>query len=106
MDSPLHLFSPDLPAPAASLKLRAGLGLLLEAHCCAGDLRRDPWQYGVEIDALQAAGLTNSQLRRLLDQGYLRQARETTRCRSGRRTFREAGNLGLGPQSCFVLTEE
>jgi hypothetical protein len=87
----------QIPAPA--------LGLLLEAHACACDIRCDPWEFAVEIDCLREAGLTHSQLRWLLRKGYIAQAVEKRRARGKRRAFRPVTNLSLREGTCFVLTD-
>jgi hypothetical protein len=80
------------------------LGLLLEAHTYARDLGCDVWEFAVELDRLQAAGVSNSRLRWLLRKGYVTQRVEITGARNGPRTFRSIANLSLRPGTCFVLT--
>jgi hypothetical protein len=83
---------------------RPGLTILLEAVEAARELQRDVWDFAVEIHNLRSAGLTNTDLRWLVCNGYLEQAIETTRPQAAQRTFRPARNLMLCNRSCFVLT--
>src|SRR5262249_15084533 len=75
-----------------------------EAHDCATELRENVWEFGLELPALEATGLSHSQLRWLVFRGYVRQAAETTTVRSRHRTFSAVGSLTLAPGSCFILT--
>ena len=83
---------------------RPGLTVLLEAVEAARELQRDVWDFAVEIHNLHNDGLTNTDLRWLVCNGYVEQAIETTRPQAARRTFRPARNLMLCKRSCFVLT--
>jgi hypothetical protein len=85
-------------------RLQPALQLLLEAHEYAREVACDSWQFAVEIDALYAAGLTNSDLRWLLHAAYAEQARELTAEDDPARTFGPDGGRRLGEASCFVLT--
>src|SRR5215471_16780852 len=92
------------PAPTALSRLAScqpGFTLLLEAAETAQELQRDVWDFAVEIHNLRSAGLTNTDLRRLVCNGYVEQAIEITRPLEVRRTFQAAGNLMLGERSCF-----
>jgi len=84
--------------------MQTGLRLLLEAYRCAQNLGQDLWNFSLDMPALHQAGLTDTQLRWLICQGCLCHARETTRARSRRRTFRLIPNLKLDACSCFTLT--
>jgi hypothetical protein len=99
-DLPSAQPSPRIFAPA----VQAALQLLGEAHGCAVELNKDPWQFGLEWTALEAAGLTHSQVRWLLCQGYVHTAVETTSVRAKQRTFRAVASLTLTGTSCFNLT--
>jgi hypothetical protein len=84
--------------------LRAGLLLLAEAHDYARDMQCDLWDFAVEIDALQACGLSADDLCWLVDRGYAEQRREVTRRRDPSRRFRPARSFDFGRQTCFVAT--
>jgi hypothetical protein len=80
--------------------------LLLEAYDCAQELECDPWQFAVELDVLRSAGLTNSQLRWLLQSGYVNHAQEQNDFCHRTRRFRRIPNLSLPAKTCVVLTPE
>jgi hypothetical protein len=88
---------------------REGLSLLVDAHRYAADLRRNVWDFAVEIDGLRQAGFTNNEFRWLLCKGYVRHAAETSPAGAARRAFRR-GRRGngqvFGRRTCFVLTDE
>ncbi len=48
------------------------------AHDYACDVECDPWQFAVEISRLMELGLTASDLRWLVEKGYVTHAREVT----------------------------
>jgi hypothetical protein len=99
---------PPQKAPAGPHRLRlpaAGLRLLRDAHAGAGAAAADPWQFAVPIESLREAGLTDAQLRWLLQKGYAAQGVERTSLRSPGRRFQPVQNLSLRPGACFVLTE-
>ncbi len=78
---------------------------LLEARQYAEELGRSPWDFAVEIDALRAAGATNSALRWLVCSGHVEHGRETTLLGDVARTFRRSQGLRFTDKTCFVLTE-
>jgi hypothetical protein len=83
--------------------LTAAFRLLRRAHEYAAALDCGPWEFAVEIDSFHDVGLTNSDLRWLLLQGYIAHAWDVTQTTHGQRTFQSSGRI-LGPQSCFILT--
>jgi hypothetical protein len=101
-DAPSVTAAPTAPSVFASCQL--GLTLLLEAAKSAQELQRDVWDFAVEIHNLRSAGLTHTDLRWLVCNGYVEQAIEDTRPQAAQRTFRPARNLMLCKRSCFVLT--
>ena len=82
-----------------------GLAVLLQAHNYAEELRRDLWDFAVEVMALRAEGLTNSHLRWLVCKGYLKHARELTVPGESGREFQHTGELTFSKRTCFVLTK-
>lgn len=82
----------------------SGLQMLLQAHEYAHELKRDAWDFAVELPALQKAGLSSSDLRWLLCKGYADHARETTSGSDAARSFQHQEHLALWKRSCFVLT--
>src|SRR5437588_11667436 len=87
-----------------NLRIRLALALLHEAYDLAQAVQRDVWQFALEIGRLWAAGVTNTDLRWLLCQGYVLQGLERTPEGAPQRSFRPLGSLVLPEGSCFVLT--
>jgi hypothetical protein len=96
---------PHLPPPLHPVVAASDFRLLLDAYYCVRDLETNAWEFAVEIGLLNAAGLTNTQLRWLLYQGYVLQGVELTPTGARRRTFQQIANLRLTNTSSFVLTE-
>jgi len=86
--------------------LRPGLALLLKAHDYALDAGRDIWDFSVELHRLQAAGLTECELRWLLCKQYVEHALEITLAGQSGRSFRPISSLTFTAASCFVLTRQ
>jgi hypothetical protein len=85
-------------------RFQTALQILLEAHQYAHDLKCDVWQFAVEIDTLSALGLTNNDLRWLLHQNYVDQAREVTEDGNHLRQFGPNGGRKIDAFSRFILT--
>ncbi len=102
-------FRADPPQANAAVHVTApparALELLLQAYASSRALKRDLWDFAVEIDPLRAAGLTNTHLRWLLCQGYAVHAEERSRAGEQRRRFRPVANLKFSRRTCVVLTE-
>lgn len=86
-------------------KIRPALRLLVEARDYARDTGCDAWQFAVEIDTLQAAGLTPNDIRWLLRKRYIEHARETTTAAAVTRQFHRLDSHGFCKRSCFTLTD-
>jgi hypothetical protein len=82
---------------------RDALQILLDAYHQAWPKR--VWQYAVRLDELLQVGLTEADLRRLVDQQLVEYRVEITKPRSKRRHFETWDNLSIPEGSCFVLTE-
>jgi hypothetical protein len=83
------------------------LCLLLQACQYTLELHCDCWDFAVELELLQQAGLTNSDIRWLLVKGYLLQAVEVVPTPTGHsRSVVPCPGLGLEGRSCFILTSE
>jgi hypothetical protein len=80
------------------------LRLLSEAWVAAWSERRDLWQFAIEINHLRSVGLSNTDLRCLLCQGYLEHARERSTASTNQRVFQSLSSLVLPKWTCFVLT--
>ena len=83
-----------------------GLEVLQQAHRYAHELKRDVWDFGIEIAELREVGLRNSDFRWLLCKGYVEHRREYSEPGDKVRQFRQDGGLIFSKQSCFVLTKE
>ena len=84
-----------------------GVRLLFEAYLYATEVGCDLWDFAVEMDCLQQAGCTRSELRWLVCKEYIDHGIESTLPGEPKRTFRQIqGPRGLtfGRRSCFVLT--
>ena len=93
----------DLVA-AATPGLREALRLLLEAQVAAEHEGVDVWEFALGLATLQEVGLTVTQLRCLLHEGYVQQGVETTSPGARLRGFDRIQHLGVAEHSCFVLT--
>ena len=91
---------PELFTP----RQRQALGLLEEAWNAAEQQGRAVWQFAVELHQFHALGLSHTELRLLLCEGYLEHARERIGAAGTERTFHRLGALSLPPETCFVLT--
>lgn len=78
---------------------------LAEAHDYGQDGEVEPWQYAVEIESLFAVGATESDLRWLVEGGYVEHAREVTGPRDLSRRFMASRGSKFSKRACFVLTE-
>lgn len=63
--------SPERPFCALNRRLVTGLTLLRTAIETARVVNRDVWEFAVEIDELHDVGLTNTDIRFLLSEGYV-----------------------------------
>jgi hypothetical protein len=87
---------------------REALRLLMEARQYAAEVKRDIWDFAVEIDTLRQAGCTNSEFRWFVCKGYVDHAKETTLAGDEARTFQRQqrpGGLTFSRRTCFVLTD-
>lgn len=64
----------------------------------------DRWEYAVEIHVLRRFGLSNNDLRLLVQRQFVEHAREVTTFRSKARRFRPSSKLAFAKRTCFVLT--
>ena len=75
------------------------------AHDYACDVECDPWQFAVEISRLMELGLTASDLRWLVEKGYVTHAREVTQPSDLVRRFAPAENTAFSQEARFLLTD-
>jgi hypothetical protein len=99
----IHPASP-LPTAALTAAMQKAFSLLLEARDYAQELRKNDWEFAVELPALLDAGCTRSALRWLVAKGYLEHAIERTPLRATARSFRRMANLAFAAPTCFLLT--
>ena len=93
------------PPPEIPRRFHKASALLLEAYQYAQQLKRDVWDFAVEIQSLREAGLTNNDFRWLAYKGFVENAREITMPGGDERTFGPTGKPMFSKKSCFVLTE-
>ena len=84
---------------------RRSLEDLLSAHEHAQHVNIDQWQFAVELSELRSAGLSRTEIRRLIHEGLVEHAFETTDAKDGDREFRPPGSTRFTDASCFVLTD-
>ena len=79
------------------------LQLLLQAWDYAVQAGVDPWEFAEEVADLRAVGASHTDLRWLLENGWIDHAVEIASYH-GRRRFRKVRGLSLPRNSAFVLT--
>lgn len=62
------------------------------------------WDYAVEIHVLRQFGLSDNDLRLLVQKRFVEHAREVTTERTHGRSFKPASELAFAKRTCFVLT--
>ena len=86
-------------------KFQTAVASLLAAYRYAEDTNCSPWDFAVEVSRLRDLGLSNSELRWLVQKGFVEHAREITVPGEDGRQFQPTGNLTFTKRTCFVLTE-
>ena len=99
-DQPQSMLRPHAQSPPLAV-----LNLLLEAYDGARAVNKPVWEFALEIQCLQGVGLTHTQVRWLMCQGFAEQALEESKPEDPQRRFRQVTNLSLVDKACFVLTE-
>jgi len=90
---------------ASDSVLQFALNELLCAAECAAELGRSVWDFAVELEWLGNQGLTPTAVRRLIFEGFVEHAHETTSVGECRRRFLHKVGLVLSSRSVLVLTE-
>jgi hypothetical protein len=85
-------------------RVRPAILLLLQAHDYAEQLRRDAWDFAVEIQTFKEQGLTCNELRWMLFRGLVKHGVEITKGVDNQRRFRGSTGPALHRRSCFVLS--
>ena len=86
--------------------IRPVLAVLVQAQIYAQRLKRDAWDFALELPNLCATGLSINDLRWLACMGYVKHADEINSSRRKRRAFRSIDRLTFTPRTCFVLTAQ
>lgn len=95
----------SISAHTASPRIHPGLSLLFDSYNYARELRRDPWDFAVEIRSLERSGLTRSDIRWMVCKGLVKHAHEVQSTGGAERHFRGEASLTFSKRTCFVLTE-
>ena len=85
--------------------LSIALGMLLRAHRYAANIRSHRWQFAIELEEFQRAGVTRSELRWLLASGLALHAKEIVAPNGRCRKFVRLVKHSLPSGSCFVLSD-
>jgi len=90
---------------AVTQNMRDGLRQLIQARQYAERLRRNTWDFAVEISSLRQMGISHSDLRWLVCKKFVQHACEVTLPGANCRQFRPYGELTFTGRTCFVLTD-
>jgi hypothetical protein len=101
--------SPRTHVAISIAKLSAGVERALAemaiAHEYARDAGSDTWQFAVEISRLRELGLNASDLRWMVEKGYVIHAREITEAEDVDRKFARGINTAFSHETRFLLTD-
>jgi hypothetical protein len=92
---------PDILAYA---RFRQALAELLTGSDYAEMTSGNRWDYAVEVYVLRRFGLSDNDLRVLVQKQFVEHAHETTTAESSERTFRPDKGVSFTKRTCFVLT--
>ena len=95
----------ELGTPKAPAAIGAAIAQLAIAREYARDLGCDRWQFAIEISHLTDLGVTHSDLRWLLEKGYVIHAREVTELGDPVRKFSSYSNTAFFSDTRFLLTD-
>jgi len=84
--------------------LRAALRILLDAWDNAAQFQRHVWEFAVDVNRLQALGVTPEEIRWLIENKYVHHALELTGSAPARQVVEPANPSVLADNSRFVLT--
>jgi hypothetical protein len=103
---PARRVTASVPAtPAPPSPRGPGLQELLKAYHRARDLGRDRWDFALQIQFLRHAGLSPTDLRQLIAQGFVEHRTGTSRSGARRRAFARPIPFRFSERSCFILTD-
>jgi hypothetical protein len=86
-------------------RLAQAIAVVVEAANYASRTGADRWDFAVEIEQLQALGLSKNDLRYLVKLRYVEHAAEATTARNQSRRFKREAGLSFTTKSCFVLSQ-
>ena len=95
----------DIPSQMA-IPTVVAIQRLKDAYDSAFSCSRDPWDFSVELNQMQSAGVETHVLRTLICKGWIVHQVETTDANQSRRTFDTAPELALNDRSCFVISKQ
>ncbi len=84
---------------------RAALAHLWKAFAYARDTELDPWEFALRLLHLIEQGVSESDLRWLVVNGFVQHADEVTTFRDPVRIFQPRENVAFTNETCFVLSE-
>ncbi|MGO9109002.1 MAG: hypothetical protein ACLP9L_07195 [Thermoguttaceae bacterium] len=90
---------------AVPVDAQAALAYLWKAFAYARDMELDPWGFALGLAYLVKLGVSETDLRWLVLNGYVEQAEEQTTSRDSTRRFRLRANVAFTGRTCFVLSE-
>ncbi len=91
----------QVPPPDA----RTALTHLWKAFAYARDTELDPWEFALPLLHLAEQGVSQSDLRWLVVNGYVHYADEVSTFRDPVRIFQPRANVAFTSETCFVLSE-
>lgn len=92
------------PSGVLSPRRQRMLSELFDCWATATQLRRDGWDFSLELASAQAMHISSSDLRWGIAMGYIEHRREKTVALSQARQFGPIGNPRFTKDSCFALT--
>ncbi len=101
---PVFQAGPDPRKEASQSRQQAVLRRLQSAYLMAIQMKRDPWDFAIEISDVGSAD--TSDLRSLIYKGLMEHRAETTSQGSPRRTFQNETDVMLSSRSCFIITPQ
>lgn len=84
----------------------AAIQRLRDAYDSAFACSRDPWDFSVELNQMQAAGVETHVLRTMICKGWIVHQVEKTKSEQTRREFEPVTDLVLSERSCFVISKQ
>ena len=86
-------------------RMHGALVLMADAFLYAEDLGCALWHFGVSIQELRSAGVSDNDLRWLIGKGHVEHSDEVTETDEEVRSFLPASGAVFSERACFILTE-